>query len=80
LADIVELILALIVLRPFMSVIAIAVQATSKGPVLFMQQRAGPGGELFTFLKNFVQCMRNFLRSWVGLISNTGGNNRFCLT
>ena len=34
-----------------MLAIAIAVKATSKGPVLFMQQRAGLGGEPFTFLK-----------------------------
>jgi lipopolysaccharide/colanic/teichoic acid biosynthesis glycosyltransferase len=51
LGDIVVSILALIVLSPFMLAIAIAVKATSKGPVLFMQQRAGLGGEPFTFLK-----------------------------
>ena len=51
LGDIVVSILALIVLSPFMLAIAIAVKATSKGPVLFKQQRAGLGGEPFIFLK-----------------------------
>ena len=51
LADIVLSILALIVLSPLLSIIAIAVKCTSKGPIFFRQKRAGLGGVPFTFLK-----------------------------
>jgi len=51
LGDIAVSIFALIVLSPLMLAVAIAVKLTSKGPVLFKQQRAGLGGEPFTFLK-----------------------------
>jgi lipopolysaccharide/colanic/teichoic acid biosynthesis glycosyltransferase len=40
-----------IVCLPFCAVIAIAVKATSKGPVLFRQIRVGQHGRQFTFLK-----------------------------
>ena len=42
---------ALVALSPLMLLVAIAVKVTSKGPVFFKQQRAGLGGESFTFLK-----------------------------
>jgi lipopolysaccharide/colanic/teichoic acid biosynthesis glycosyltransferase len=51
LGDIVLSSIALIVLSPLMLVVAIAVKLTSKGPVLFKQQRAGLGGAPFTFFK-----------------------------
>jgi len=51
LGDIVLSSIALVVLSPLMLAVAIAVKLTSKGPVLFKQQRAGLGGEPFTFLK-----------------------------
>jgi len=51
LADIVLSIFALIVLSPLLSIIAIAVKCTSKGPIFFRQKRAGLGGVPFTFLK-----------------------------
>jgi len=42
---------ALIVLSPIMLVAAIAVKATSKGPVLYHSERIGVGGEPFNMLK-----------------------------
>ncbi len=44
------LILTLICL-PFCALIAIAIKATSKGPILFRQMRVGQHGRQFTFLK-----------------------------
>ena len=49
--DIVGSILALIAFSPMLALIAVAIKATSKGPVFFKQQRVGQHGELFTFLK-----------------------------
>jgi len=43
--------LALVLLAPVMAVVAVLVKVTSPGPVLFRQQRAGPGGQPFTFYK-----------------------------
>jgi lipopolysaccharide/colanic/teichoic acid biosynthesis glycosyltransferase len=51
LIDIVGSILALIVFSPILLIIAVAIKATSKGPVFFKQQRVGQYGEQFTFLK-----------------------------
>jgi lipopolysaccharide/colanic/teichoic acid biosynthesis glycosyltransferase len=47
----------LIVLMPLLVIIAIAVKATSRGPVFFRQQRVGQFGKCFTFLK--FRSMRN---------------------
>jgi lipopolysaccharide/colanic/teichoic acid biosynthesis glycosyltransferase len=49
--DIAGSVLALIVLSPFLLVIAGAIRLTSKGPVFFRQQRVGQYGKPFTFLK-----------------------------
>jgi len=49
--DIVGAIVALIVLSPIIVVVAIATKLTSRGPILFKQQRAGFGGRPFTFYK-----------------------------
>jgi lipopolysaccharide/colanic/teichoic acid biosynthesis glycosyltransferase len=42
---------ALVVFSPLFLVIGIAIKLTSKGPVLFRQQRVGQHGHKFTFLK-----------------------------
>lgn len=42
---------ALVVLAPVMAAAAIAVRASSPGPILFRQQRAGLGGRPFAFYK-----------------------------
>lgn len=49
--DIVGSALALIVCAPLFLVTALAIKASSKGPVFFRQQRVGQYGRLFTFLK-----------------------------
>jgi exopolysaccharide biosynthesis polyprenyl glycosylphosphotransferase len=49
--DIILATLALVVLSPVLILIAIAVKATSKGPLLYCAPRVGKGGRYFTFLK-----------------------------
>ncbi len=49
--DIACSLLAIILLSPVFLAIAIAVKATSKGPILFRQTRVGQYGKKFTFLK-----------------------------
>lgn len=49
--DIVGSLLALIVLSPVFLAAALAVKLTSRGPVIFRQQRLGYGSRPFTFLK-----------------------------
>ena len=49
--DIVGSVLALIAFSPILLIIAVAIKATSRGPVFFKQQRVGQHGKLFTFLK-----------------------------
>lgn len=41
----------LVVLLPLMAVIALAIKATSRGPVFYTQPRIGRGGEHFDFIK-----------------------------
>ncbi len=49
--DVLGSLLLLIVLLPVLAVIAIAVKASSRGPIFFRQQRVGQYGRCFTFLK-----------------------------
>ncbi|MBP3414829.1 MAG: sugar transferase [Clostridia bacterium] len=49
--DIILSVLGLIILSPVMIVVAILIKVTSKGPVLFKQQRVGRNGKLFRILK-----------------------------
>ena len=51
LMDIVLSLLALVVLAPFMLVVAIVIKLDSRGPVLFKQQRVGKDGVPFTMFK-----------------------------
>jgi len=49
--DIAGSFLALIICAPVLLFIAVAIKASSKGPILFKQQRVGRHGQCFTFLK-----------------------------
>lgn len=49
--DIVGSLVLILVSLPFCTLIALAVKLTSKGPILFRQQRVGQHGRQFTFLK-----------------------------
>ncbi len=49
--DIVVTALTLILLSPIMIAVAVTIKLTSTGPVIFKQQRAGLGGQPFTFYK-----------------------------
>jgi lipopolysaccharide/colanic/teichoic acid biosynthesis glycosyltransferase len=49
--DIVGSAMALIICTPLFLIIALAIKASSKGPVFFRQQRVGQYGQRFTFLK-----------------------------
>ena len=49
--DVMGSLAALMLLSPVFLIIALAVKATSKGPILFRQRRIGQHGKSFTFLK-----------------------------
>jgi len=49
--DILVAAVALVLLVPLFLMVAIAIKATSRGPVFFAQPRVGKGGELFGFVK-----------------------------
>jgi exopolysaccharide biosynthesis polyprenyl glycosylphosphotransferase len=49
--DIIGSLCALVLLSPLLSVVAVVIKLTSKGPILFKQQRLGQYGVRFTFLK-----------------------------
>lgn len=51
LMDIVGSTLALVFCAPLLLIIALAIKASSRGPVFFRQQRVGQYGKCFTFLK-----------------------------
>ena len=49
--------LAIIVLTPFLVAVALLVKVTSRGPVFFVQQRVGRGGEPFGMIKFRSMCL-----------------------
>jgi lipopolysaccharide/colanic/teichoic acid biosynthesis glycosyltransferase len=49
--DIAGSLFALVLTSPFLIVISVIIKLTSKGPVLFRQERVGQHGQRFTFLK-----------------------------
>jgi lipopolysaccharide/colanic/teichoic acid biosynthesis glycosyltransferase len=49
--DIIGSALAILICSPVLLVIAVAIKVSSKGPILFKQQRVGQHGQCFTFLK-----------------------------
>ncbi len=74
--------LALILLSPLLGLIALAIKATSKGPVLFCQERLGQYGKRFKVLKfrsMRTDCDSQIHREYVsrfiaGQVSNGDGN------
>ena len=71
---------ALVLLSPLLLVIAVVIKLTSKGPILFTQQRLGQYGVRFTFLKfrsmyfqNDPKIHRDYVRQ---LISGNQGNQQ----
>jgi lipopolysaccharide/colanic/teichoic acid biosynthesis glycosyltransferase len=75
--DVVGSALALAICCPLFLVIAVAIKVSSKGPVLFRQQRVGQHGECFTFLKfrsMYVNNDQHVHQKFVtGLITNQTG-------
>ena len=70
--DIVGSTFALLLLSPVLIVIAIAIKLTSRGPVLFKQQRMGKSGVRFMFLKfrsmyfqNDAKIHREYIRQFI---------------
>jgi lipopolysaccharide/colanic/teichoic acid biosynthesis glycosyltransferase len=57
--DVAGSLLALVFCLPLLIAIAIAIKMTSKGPVLFCQQRIGQYGRKFNFLKFRSMCVNN---------------------
>jgi lipopolysaccharide/colanic/teichoic acid biosynthesis glycosyltransferase len=58
--DVAGSILALILFSPLFAVIAVAIKLSSKGPILFRQERVGQNGVPFTFLKfRSMQCVND---------------------
>lgn len=49
--DFILSLVALVLLSPFMLIIAVAIKLDSKGPVIFKQERVGQNGKIFTFYK-----------------------------
>jgi exopolysaccharide biosynthesis polyprenyl glycosylphosphotransferase len=90
--DVVGSLIALICAFPFFAAIAVAIKATSKGPVFFRQHRIGQHGRPFVFLKfrsMYVGNNNNIHKQYVQQLiagkaerqaSNTNGQGVFKLT
>jgi exopolysaccharide biosynthesis polyprenyl glycosylphosphotransferase len=66
--DVVGSIFALVILSPLFLTIGILIKLTSKGPVLFKQERLGLRGEKFTFLKfrsMYTNCEENTHKDYI---------------
>lgn len=50
-SDAIAALLLLLLLAPFMLVIAVAIHVTSTGPAILIQERVGKGGKIFPFYK-----------------------------
>ena len=71
--DLLISLLAIVFLLPVFVIIAIAVKLSSKGPVIFKQERAGKNGKPFTFYK--FRTMRADVEPF-GASPKTGGDSR----
>lgn len=49
--DIAGSLVLIVLVSPILLIVALGVKLTSKGPVLFLQERVGKGGRLFSFVK-----------------------------
>jgi len=85
--DIAGSLLALLVGSPVFIAIALAIKLTSKGPVLFRQQRVGQSGHRFTFLKfrsmyvsNDPAIHREFVTRLISGLADPEGKNVYKLT
>ncbi len=81
--DVVGSLLALVLLSPLFAVIAVAVKLTSKGPILFKQDRVGQYGERFSFLKfrsmyfqNDARIHRDYVRRLISGNAATKGEDK----
>ncbi len=79
--DVLGSLLALILLSPCFLVIALAVRLSSKGPILFRQQRVGYHGKSFSFLKfrsmyvnNDSTAHKEFIKNLIANQGNGDGN------
>jgi exopolysaccharide biosynthesis polyprenyl glycosylphosphotransferase len=80
--DVVGSILALMLFAPVFLVISVAIKATSKGPVLFRQQRIGQYGQPFVFLKfrsmeanNDAEIHKEYVRQLIAGKAERNGSN-----
>jgi undecaprenyl phosphate N,N'-diacetylbacillosamine 1-phosphate transferase len=69
--DLVIALLVAVLLAPLLVVIALLVKLDSRGPVLFMQNRLGLGGTVFSMYK-FRTMVRNAEQMGTGLFSYEG--------
>ncbi len=77
--DVLGSLMALVVLAPFFLLIALAIKATSPGPVFFAQKRIGLAGREFTFLKFRSMYVNNdpnhhieYIKKYIGGAINDG--------